>query len=93
MLRQLGFYVAMLRALESAGLGKPPWVPPRQHAAALAGTRPQAAGLALRLTDIFYAARYGGRSLDAQEARAAQQLVAELIAALRDGGQRPVIGA
>ena len=79
MLRQLGFYLDMLRVLERAGLAKPANRPPLAHAGDLGERQPTAAAIVRELTRVFYEARFGGRPLTADgitEARAAVQRLA-----------------
>ncbi|MHC4765894.1 MAG: transglutaminase TgpA family protein [Planctomycetota bacterium] len=78
MLWQLGFYLDMLEALDQAGMGKPGWQPPLQYAEALAGRNAEGASLVRQLTELFYAARYGGRHLSREELSGAQSLVEQL---------------
>ncbi len=85
MVRQLGFYLDMLAALERAGSPKPAWQPPLQHAAVLARRDPQRALLVRRIGRLFYAARYGGRSLSKEEIERANSMVEELRRAAGDG--------
>jgi heme exporter protein D len=65
MLRQLGFYLDMLRVLEKAGLAKPASRPPLSYADEVGDQHPVAAALVRELTELFYAARFGGRRLSA----------------------------
>ncbi|MCA9290447.1 MAG: DUF3488 domain-containing protein [Phycisphaerales bacterium] len=77
-LGQVGFYLDMLGVLRRAGYAKPDWSPPRLHAASIAPRIPAAAPTVERLIDAFYAVRFGGRSLDRDEARTMERLVIEL---------------
>jgi hypothetical protein len=88
MLRHLGFYLDMLTALETAGLGKPRWQPPLAYARALAGTHPREASLTRQLTKLYYAARYGRMRLTREQVAHAQSLVESL----REGYRRPPEG-
>jgi transglutaminase-like putative cysteine protease len=83
MLRQLGFYLDMLEVLQQSGRAKPAWQPPLHFAQALSARHDPGASLVRRLTERFYAARYGGRRLTRDELTDAQALVNELRAALR----------
>lgn len=83
LLGQVGFYVDMLDVLERAGCGKPAWRPPLAHARALAAERPEVAAIVGELTDRFYAARYGGRRLTADDRAAADRQLERLRAAVR----------
>jgi hypothetical protein len=85
---RLGFYLDMLEVLERGRLAKPPWRPPRLHAITLEAEHPQAAALVGRITDVFYAARYGGRPPSPAELRHARALVGVLARVVR----RRVIG-
>jgi hypothetical protein len=87
MLRQLGFYLDMLEALDRAGQPKPPWQPPLHYAQALSPRHPEGASLIGRLTKLFYAARYGGRTLTRDELNDAQALVEELRGTLLQPGR------
>lgn len=78
MLRQLGFYLDMLRVLRRAGLDKPDWKPPLQHALAVSSRNPEAGELVREITDVFYEARYGRMPLDSQSVHGAGQLVHRL---------------
>jgi len=78
MLRQLGFYMDMLTVLSAAGRAKPPWQPPLDYARALVREHPAGAALTKQLTELFYAARYGGKSLTGAELAHARSLVAQL---------------
>jgi transglutaminase-like putative cysteine protease len=79
----LGFYLDMLAVLSQRGAAKPGWQPPRDFAAALAATHHTAGELVREVTDLFYAARYGGRRLSADDRRRARELVHELARVLR----------
>ncbi len=83
MLRQLGFYMDMLTVLREAGRAKPAWQPPLEYTRTLVREHPKAARLAQQLTELFYAARYGHRSLSREELGQARSLVAELQTVLR----------
>ncbi|MHC4825412.1 MAG: DUF4129 domain-containing transglutaminase family protein, partial [Planctomycetota bacterium] len=83
MLWQLGFYLDMLEALEHCGRAKPAWQPPLQYAQGLSVRHPQGASLVRRLTELYYAARYGGRELSRDEVSRARELVEQLSQALR----------
>ena len=78
MLQQLGFYLDMLKVLDESGRAKPSWQPPLHYAGELAGRNPQGASLVRKLTERFYAARYGDRRLTREEVQHAQILVQEL---------------
>ena len=82
MLRQLGFYLDMLRVLRRANLTKPDWQPPLAYARCLALQNRHAADLVRQITDMFYEARYGHQRLKATEVQAAHGLVQQLAQAL-----------
>lgn len=82
MLRQLGFYLDMLRVLRRAGLAKPDWQPPLAFAKSLASRNRRAADLVRQITDVFYEARYGNQRLESREVHAAADLVQELAQSL-----------
>jgi len=86
MLHQLGFYLDMLTALETAGLAKPRWQPPLAYARALAGAHPREASLTRQLTKLYYAARYGRARLSREQVAHAESLVAALRTAADDRG-------
>ena len=83
MLRQLGFYLDMLRVLQRGRLGKPPWQPPLAHAWAINEQNPEVAQTVRRITDLFYAARYGRQHLTAPQVQEARSLVRDLARALK----------
>jgi hypothetical protein len=83
MLRQLGFYLDMLITLDRGGCAKPAWQPPGLFAQRLAADRPAEAVIVGELTDLFYASRYGGQSLDKDQLARAASLLAELAASLK----------
>jgi transglutaminase-like putative cysteine protease len=80
---QLGFYLDMLTVLARGGRAKPSWQPPLDFAAALGASNAGAAGLVREVTELFYAARYGGRRLSADQRRRARELVQNLASVLR----------
>lgn len=83
LLRQLGFYLDMLTVLHRGGHTKPDWQPPRHFALALAEQRPNEADIVRELTDTFYHARYGRRSLSRDELSRAGELVTQLASLLK----------
>jgi hypothetical protein len=83
MLRQLGFYLDMLEALEQSGRAKPSWQPPLHYAQALSARHAEGASLVRRLTEMYYAARYGNQDLSREETSRARELVEQLSLALR----------
>lgn len=78
MLRQLGFYLDMLERLRKQGKAKPPWQPPLAYANALTRSAPDDALLVKQVTELYYAARYGRRTLGRQDVRRAAELVLRL---------------
>ena len=83
MLRQLGFYLDMLRVLRRRKFPKPAWQPPLEYARVLADRRPDAGEIVRRITETFYAARYGRQRLTSAEVAHARTLVERLPAALK----------
>lgn len=88
MLNQLGFYLDMQRILRRAGLAKPDWRPPRDHAELVSAKHPEAAESVQEVTRLFYEARYGGRQLKSEERHKVDQCLTDLAAVLgvRRGG-------
>jgi transglutaminase-like putative cysteine protease len=84
MLRQLGFYLDLLEALERSGRPKPGWQPPLQYARALAVRHPEGASLVRQVTELYYGARFGGRSLTRDEVARAEELVGRLGDVMRE---------
>ncbi|MEE9130584.1 MAG: DUF3488 and transglutaminase-like domain-containing protein [Phycisphaerales bacterium] len=82
LLRQLGFYLDMLKVLERAKRAKPTWQPPLAYAAHLGRDRPRASQLVEQITSVFYAARYGQQRLTRDEVRRVGSDVRELASAL-----------
>ncbi|MHC5005952.1 MAG: transglutaminase TgpA family protein [Planctomycetota bacterium] len=82
MLRQLGFYLDMLEALERSGSAKPSWQPPLHYAQALSARHSEGASLVRRLTEMYYAARYGSQDLSRQDISRAEDLVRQLQVAM-----------
>jgi len=78
MLRQLGFYLDMLRALRKHGWNKPAWKTPLQLADELEAQNPDAGVLARQVTEAFYGVRFGGRTLQRDELLRVQALVAKI---------------
>jgi hypothetical protein len=83
MVRQLGFYLDMLRVLDRAGIAKPSWQPPLQFALILGRQNREAADLVREITEAFYDVRYGRQPLDGDSLRAARHMVGQLAASLR----------
>jgi len=82
LLRRLGFYLDMLDILKRGGAPKPVWQPPLAFAEAIASDRPEVVPLVRSLTRRFYAARYGGRSITAEETEQTRRLLHDLADAL-----------
>lgn len=59
--RSLAFYFDMLDALAAGGIVKPDWQPPLAWAETVARRRPDLEGDVRRLTEAYYAGRYGGQ--------------------------------
>jgi hypothetical protein len=78
LLRQLGFWLDALDALERRGQAKPAWRTPREHVLALRSSDPQGAAAFAQLVDLYYRVRFAGQSLEASEHRAAESLIREL---------------
>jgi hypothetical protein len=88
LLRDAGFYLDALDALERAGAAKPAWRTPMAHAEALRRERPGAGEAFAAVVSRLYDVRYGGvRPTRAGRASAAAE-VAALRRALRDGYTR-----
>lgn len=83
MLSQVSFYLDMLQVLARARRPKPTWQPPLQFADGVSKSQPELGDLVRRVTDLFYAARYGQRRLDRNELAEARALVRELADRLR----------
>jgi hypothetical protein len=82
MLRQLGFYLDMLEALEHSGRAKPSWQPPLHYAQALSARHAEGASLVRRVTEMYYAARYGRQDLSREDVSRAEDLVRQLQGAM-----------
>ena len=86
--RDASFYLESLRMLDRAGLGKPAWRTPLDHARGLRAGAPAAACAFEAIVRRLYAIRYGGERPSRAERRAAGALVDELGRALGDGYTR-----
>lgn len=75
---QLGFYRRSLVRLRRLGLAKPRWRPPLAHAGAIAPSSGPAAESLRTLADLYYAARFGRRSLTAEELALAESALTRL---------------
>lgn len=78
LLRQLGFYVDMLKVLDRAKVPKPVWQPPMSYAMAMQSDHPEAGRTMAEISELFYAARYGGKKLDREELQDAHRKVSVL---------------
>ena len=78
MLRQLEFYLDMLRALKRRGWGKPEWKTPLALADELEIRHPRAALLVRQVTGMFYSVRFGGHALSPEEVQHAEVMIAQL---------------
>lgn len=65
--RQLRFYERVLGRWRAAGREKPTTLPPLRHARRSLSDVPAASSASARLVDLYYAARFGARSLTPQE--------------------------
>jgi protein-glutamine gamma-glutamyltransferase len=83
MLRQLGFYFDMLTVLHRGGKPKPHWQPPASFASSLTKNDPVTSELVRRLTELFYAGRYGNRELQPSQIEEARFLLQDLAATLK----------
>ncbi|MCC7407246.1 MAG: DUF3488 domain-containing protein [Phycisphaeraceae bacterium] len=72
--REARHYLAALLLLERHGLRRPVWQPALSYARELSEQWPETFGPLVALTELFYACRFGGRSLVEDEARAAAAL-------------------
>ncbi len=77
-LRQIGFYLEMLDVLGRAGHPKPAWQPPLFYARVLGRRHSQAGLLVRKISEVFYAARFGKRRLSKPDLERAAGLVQEL---------------
>jgi protein-glutamine gamma-glutamyltransferase len=78
LLRELGFWLDALEALERRGLGKPIWRTPRDHVATLVEADAKVAGAFAELVDLYYRARFSNREISAESRSRIEALVAEL---------------
>jgi hypothetical protein len=88
-MRQIGFYLEMLDVLGRAGHPKPAWQPPLFYARVLGRRHAQAGLLVRKISELFYAARFGRRRLAKPDLDRAAGLVQELAQSLR-GPRIPV---
>jgi protein-glutamine gamma-glutamyltransferase len=88
--RQAPFYQTMLLLLARHGYERPRWQGPRQFVMDLAHGHPRRFEPAIALTDLYYAVRYGGRSLDPLQHDEARRLLESLRHQLSDSlGENP----
>ncbi len=73
--KQTMFYAEFLRALARAGMAKPAWRPPMQHAQILASRDFELAEAAASLTDLYYCSKFGRQSLSAAQVNHAGELL------------------
>ncbi len=83
LLRQLGFYLDLLDVLDRGGVAKPHWQPPLLYASALPDDQAELRSRVRRVTELFYAARYGEEALTREQLAEAKQLVREVAAEVR----------
>ncbi len=88
MLRDAGFYLDALDALEKRGIVKPYWTPPLAFAEQLERQHPAVARVLRELTVLFYRSRYGNQPLTVEEVA----LVRSRISELRERGAPPESG-
>lgn len=62
-----GALATLDRELRRARWGRPAWRPPLVHVRELRSSHPEPAAAAQRITDLYYAARFGGRDLTLEE--------------------------
>ncbi|MGP1346625.1 MAG: transglutaminase TgpA family protein [Phycisphaerales bacterium] len=75
MRRRLRFYPALLRRLSTLGAEKPGWSPPALHIGSLQHEQPTLANAARRITELYYADRFGGRALTPEQIAEADALL------------------
>jgi hypothetical protein len=86
--RSLAFYFDMLDALAAGGIVKPDWQPPLAWAETVARRRPDLAGDVRRLTEAYYAGRYGGRLPGGDEQETLRATAADLARRVAQTGGR-----
>jgi len=82
-LRQSGFWLDALDALERNGLAKPESRPPLHHVEALRAERPAVADAFAEVVEAYYRVRFAGEALDARGRAHARTLVEKLGQAAR----------
>ncbi len=90
LMRAARIYDRALAALRRAGMAKPVWKPPLDHAETLGPSVP-AAGALRRVSGVYYALRFGGCVPTAEELEGSVRAVAEIRG--RASGRQPVTGA
>ncbi len=80
--RQSAFYSDFLRELSKAGIGKPLWRPPMDHARRLARRDAALGAASERLVGVYYQTRFGRESLAASSRREAEAMLEEVRARL-----------
>ncbi|MDX1565263.1 MAG: DUF3488 and transglutaminase-like domain-containing protein [Phycisphaeraceae bacterium] len=76
--KQIAFYVRALDRLRRAGIRRRPHQTPGAFARAAAAQDPERFGPIQPLTDLYYQIRFGGRRLDPESLRRAEELVEQL---------------
>lgn len=76
--REARFYWDAIKLLRRAGLPKPVWSTPMEHAPALESRHPEAPGVLRELAAIYYESRFAGRALSPEEAARGRELVVAL---------------
>ncbi|MBL8761400.1 MAG: DUF3488 domain-containing protein [Phycisphaerae bacterium] len=76
--RDARFYDDAIRSLRRAGLPKPESVTPLEHAAALGERHPGAPGVLREIGELYYEARFAGRSLSREQVERGKMLAASL---------------
>ena len=83
--RDAGFFADALRMLESSGVGKPEWRPPRLHSEWLRGVNRRAGESFGELVVRYYEIRFGGRTPSRTEQTETAALLRRLESGLRRG--------
>src|SRR5690606_22366711 len=84
-----GLYHDLLAVLSLAGAPKPPWRPLRAHTREIAQAHPQLAAAAADVTDLYYRARFGARSLTEPEAMSARERIEAMLEMVREDRAAP----
>lgn len=77
-LAELAFYPRVLHQLARIGRPKPPWMPPDAFAERLAVTDPGLAAPVREIVAVYYAARFGGRSLTDEDRMRVEELLQQI---------------